>query len=94
MGTAGLLASVMFHISSTSSLPTVSYLTRVDKYMLAIYSTLLVHIVLAVYSLTLEEEVGEDPVKIEHLKKVYKMIATYVPVYAAFLLSIVLFHIV
>jgi hypothetical protein len=50
--------------------------------------------VLAVYTLRLEEDKGEDPVKIENLKKVYKMSATYVPIYAILVLSLVLFHII
>jgi len=93
MGTAGLLASVMFHVSSTSSLPSISYLTRTDKFMIAIYSALLMHILVSVYTLAKEDEKGEDPAKIEQLKKIYKVTAWALPLYAVTVLSLVIFHV-
>lgn len=51
MGTAGLLSAVMFHISFTSSLPPLGYLTLADKYMLASYLVLVANIVAAVLML-------------------------------------------
>lgn len=94
MGTGGLLASVMFHVSSTSSLPSISYLTRTDKFMIAIYSALLMHILVAVYTLAKEDEKGDDPVKIAQLKKIYKVTGFGLPIYAITVLLLVVFHIV
>ncbi len=48
MGTAGLLSAVMFHISATSSLPPLGYLTRVDKFMLGTYVILVANIVVSI----------------------------------------------
>lgn len=48
IGTAGLIASVMFHLSSTSSLPPMGYLTRIDKLMFATYLLLLANVLVTI----------------------------------------------
>jgi hypothetical protein len=48
MGTACLLSAVMFHISSTSALPPLGYLTRADKFMLVTYVILVVNLLFCV----------------------------------------------
>ncbi|MEI7891584.1 MAG: hypothetical protein WCI05_00750 [Myxococcales bacterium] len=42
LSTAGLLSAVMFHLSSTSALPPISYLTRVDRVLFTTYGLLLI----------------------------------------------------
>lgn len=48
MGTATLLAAVMFHLSSTSSLPPTGYLTLQDKFMVGTYLIIVANILFSV----------------------------------------------
>lgn len=57
--TGGLMSAVMFHLSSTSSLPPMGYLTRMDKFMLATYVVYLVNIALSVGMVRFEEKKRE-----------------------------------
>jgi len=68
MGTAGLLSAVMFHISSTSSLPPLGYLTRADKFMLVTYVILVANILTCVLMLMKDDKKDEAGTE-----KVYKM---------------------
>jgi len=54
--TGGLMSVVMFHLSSTSSLPPMGYLTLLDKFMLATYLVYLVNIAFSVAMVRLEEK--------------------------------------
>lgn len=49
MNTAMLIASAMYHINITNSLPPVGYLTRADKVMIATYSTVALNLFLTVF---------------------------------------------
>lgn len=53
MNTAMLIASVMFHIAITGSLPPVGYLTIADRVLVATYSTIALNTVLTVMMLRL-----------------------------------------
>jgi hypothetical protein len=57
--TGGLMSVVMFHLSSTSSLPPMGYLTRLDKFMLATYVVYLVNIAFSVAMVRFEEKKKE-----------------------------------
>lgn len=57
--TGGLMTIVMFHISATSSLPPLTYLTRMDKFMLATYVVYLVNIAFAVAIVRADEQKDE-----------------------------------
>lgn len=48
IGTAGLIASVMFHMSATASLPPMGYLTRIDKLMFATYFLLIANVLVTI----------------------------------------------
>jgi hypothetical protein len=72
--TGGLLACVMFHVSSTSSLPPMGELTRVDKFLLATYAGQIVNIATAVLIAKFED--AKDEVK---AKKVYNLAFLLVP---------------
>jgi hypothetical protein len=48
MGTAMLLAAVMFHLSSTSSLPPIGYLTLQDKFMVGNYLVIVANVLFSV----------------------------------------------
>lgn len=55
----GLMSAVMFHLSATSSLPPMGYLTRMDKFMIATYVVYLVNIALSVGMVRFEEKKRE-----------------------------------
>ncbi|APR86163.1 Hypothetical protein A7982_11512 [Minicystis rosea] len=57
--TGALLTIVAFHISSTSSLPPLGYLTRMDKFMTANYLIYLVNILFCVLMLRAEDAKDE-----------------------------------
>ncbi len=57
--TAGLMSVVMFHLSATSSLPPMGYLTLLDKFMLATYVVYLVNIAFSVAMVRFEEKKKE-----------------------------------
>lgn len=65
--TAGLMTVVMFHLSSTSSLPPLGYLTRMDKFMIATYVVYLVNIAFAVALVRLEEKKNEVLAELAYL---------------------------
>lgn len=65
--TAGLMTVVMFHISSTSSLPPLGYLTRMDKFMIATYLVYLVNIALAVAIVRFDEKKNERGAELIYL---------------------------
>ena len=54
--TGGLMSVVMFHLSSTSSLPPMGYLTRIDKFMIATYLIYLTNIAFSVVMVRFEEK--------------------------------------
>src|SRR6185369_9119370 len=53
--TAGLMSVVMFHVSATSSLPPLGYLTLMDKFMIATYLVYIVNIAFNVAMVRFEE---------------------------------------
>ena len=65
--TGGLMTVVMFHLSSTSSLPPLGYLTRMDKFMLATYVVYLVNIALAVAIVRFDEKKNEKMAELAYL---------------------------
>jgi hypothetical protein len=65
--TAGLMTVVMFHLSSTSSLPPLGYLTRMDKFMIATYVVYLVNIALAVAIVRFDEKKNEKMAELTYL---------------------------
>lgn len=50
---------VMFHLSATSSLPPLGYLTRMDKFMISTYFVYLVNTAFAVAMVRLDEKKQE-----------------------------------
>lgn len=72
--TGGLVPLVMFHIGQINSLPAVSYLTRLDKIMLASYLAFFVHIVFNLLILRSKEVKTED-----HWASLYKIASVTVP---------------
>ena len=62
--TGALMTVVMFHLSSTSSLPPLGYLTRLDKFMIGTYLVYLVNI-LASVAIVRFDEAKKD--KLAHL---------------------------
>jgi hypothetical protein len=73
--TGALLTIVAFHISSTSSLPPLGYLTRMDKFMVANYFIYLVNIAFAVAIVRADDDKNE-----ELAKKLYQQAWIAVPV--------------
>jgi hypothetical protein len=65
--TGGLMSVVMFHLSSTSSLPPMGYLTRIDKFMIATYVVYLVNIAFSVAMVRLEEKKKEKYSELAYL---------------------------
>lgn len=58
--TATLSAAVMFHVGQLVSLPSVGYLTRLDKFMICTYAVLLVHIIFNVLIVRADEAKNEN----------------------------------
>ncbi|WP_169927751.1 hypothetical protein [Labilithrix luteola] len=65
--TGGLMTVVMFHLSATSSLPPLGYLTRMDKFMLATYFVYLVNIFFAVAIVRFDEKKNEKFAELAYL---------------------------
>jgi hypothetical protein len=65
--TGGLMTVVMFHLSATSSLPPLGYLTRMDKFMLATYLVYLVNIAFAVAMVRFDEKKREKATELVYL---------------------------
>jgi hypothetical protein len=65
--TGGLMSVVMFHLSSTSSLPPMGYLTRIDKFMIATYVIYLVNIAFSVAMVRFEEKKKEKYSELAYL---------------------------
>jgi hypothetical protein len=65
--TGGLMSVVMFHLSSTSSLPPMGYLTRLDKFMLATYLIYLTNIAFSVAMVRFEEKKKEKLSELAYL---------------------------
>ena len=65
--TGGLMTVVMFHLSATSSLPPLGYLTRMDKFMVATYLVYLVNIMFAVAIVRLDEKKSERQAELAYL---------------------------
>ena len=57
--TATLTAAVMFHVGQLVSLPSVGYLTRLDKFMIATYLVIVLHIAFNVAMVRAEEAKDE-----------------------------------
>jgi hypothetical protein len=57
--TAGLMSVVMFHVSATSALPPLGYLTRMDKFMIATYAIYVVNVALTVGMVRADEKKRE-----------------------------------
>jgi hypothetical protein len=57
--TGGLMSVVMFHLSATSSLPPMGYLTLMDKFMIATYLVYVVNIAFSVAMVRFEEKKTE-----------------------------------
>lgn len=73
--TGGIVPLVMFHVGQISSLPTVGYLTRLDKIMVASYFAFLVHIVFNLLMVRAEEVKDEA-----RSARLYKIAGITVPV--------------
>jgi hypothetical protein len=65
--TAGLMSVVMFHLSATSSLPPLGYLTRLDKFMLATYLIYMANIAFSVAMVRFEEKKNEKMSELAYL---------------------------
>jgi hypothetical protein len=65
--TGALMTVVMFHLSATSSLPPLGYLTRLDKFMIATYCVYLVNILFAVGIVRLDEKKNEKMAELAYL---------------------------
>lgn len=65
--TGGLMTVVMFHLSATSSLPPLGYLTRMDKFMLATYLVYLLNILFAVAIVRFDEKKNEKLAELAYL---------------------------
>ena len=65
--TGGLMTVVMFHLSATSSLPPLGYLTRMDKFMIATYVVYLLNIMFAVVIVRLDEKKSERQAELAYL---------------------------
>lgn len=65
--TGGLMTVVMFHLSATSSLPPLGYLTRMDKFMIATYLVYLVNIAFAVAIVRFDEKKNEKVAEMMYL---------------------------
>jgi hypothetical protein len=65
--TGGLMTVVMFHLSATSSLPPLGYLTRMDKFMIATYIVYLVNIMFAVAIVRFDEKKNERRAELAYL---------------------------
>ncbi len=89
MATSALLSAVMFHVSSTSALPPIGYVTRTDKFMIATYLVLLVNIVTCVQILRLDDKKDEKGVA-----RVHNLSAVLVPLLAIGAYAVVLLKVV
>ncbi len=65
--TGGLMTVVMFHLSATSTLPPLGYLTRMDKFMIATYLVYLVNIMLAVAIVRFDEKKNDRNAELAYL---------------------------
>ena len=65
--TGGLMTVVMFHLSATSSLPPLGYLTRLDKFMIATYLVYLVNIAFAIAIVRFDEKKNEKMAELAYL---------------------------
>lgn len=65
--TGALMTIVMFHLSSTSSLPPLGYLTRLDKFMIATYLVYLVNILASVAIVRFDEAKKEKAATLTYL---------------------------
>ena len=65
--TGGLMTVVMFHLSATSSLPPLGYLTRMDKFMVATYLVYMVNIMFAVAIVRFDEKKDERRADLAYL---------------------------
>lgn len=65
--TGGLMSVVMFHMSATSSLPPLGYLTRLDKFMIATYLIYLANIAFSVAMVRFEEKKNEKMSELTYL---------------------------
>jgi hypothetical protein len=69
---SALLASVMFHVSISSQLPAVTYLTFADKFMVLTYLILLVSFCLSLAVYVIQGKPGKQPqaLKLHHFTEV------------------------
>jgi hypothetical protein len=65
--TGALTGVVMFHLSSTSSLPPLGYMTLMDKFMIATYLVYLVNIAFSVAMVRFEEKKNEKMSELMYL---------------------------
>ncbi len=65
--TAGLMSVVMFHMSATSTLPPLGYLTRLDKFMIATYVIYMANIAFSVAMVRFEEKKNEKMSELMYL---------------------------
>lgn len=65
--TGGLMTVVMFHLSASSSLPPLGYLTRMDKFMIATYVVYLLNILFAVAIVRFDEKKNEKMAELAYL---------------------------
>lgn len=89
MGTAGLLSAVMFHISSTSALPPLGYLTRADKFMMGTYVVLVANILATVLMLVRDDRKDEAGANAIFSRALVGIPVLALVVYAVVLLGIV-----
>ena len=65
--TGGLMSVVMFHVSATSALPPLGYLTRMDKFMIATYAIYVVNIAFTVAMVRFDEKKRERAADLAYL---------------------------
>jgi hypothetical protein len=65
--TGGLMSVVMFHLSASSSLPPLGYLTRLDKFMIATYLVYMANIAFSVAMVRFEEKKNEKMSELMYL---------------------------
>ena len=83
LNTSSLLAAVLFHINSTSSIPPFGYLTFIDKFMIFTYVILLGSTISTVMMMWFSERNNENKVK-----KIHDFSMAFMPILAIILYSL------
>jgi hypothetical protein len=86
VNTSSLIASVMFHLNVTSSIPPVGYLTFADKFMIATYIILILSLLSTIIMMRHAKQKDE-----KMLEKIYHVSLYAIPVFALILYGLVIF---